>query len=167
MIDELKIDYFSSYKKDIIIYEIYDFLKTLLLILIKIKKFQILHLHTASYWSFRKTSLIITIGKLLKKKVIVQIHGGGFPDYYYKSSIIEKRIIKKIFKETDRIIVLSNFWKYKLDFCDRKKIIVIQNTIYINKNDKDINKKVSNGFFNILFLGDIIKRKGIFDLLIQ
>ena len=73
----------------------------------------------------------------------------------------KKKYVKKTLELSDKIIVLSEEWKeYFKKLVNESKIIVLYNAIVIpNEFKKDFESK------NILFLGRIGERKGIFDLL--
>lgn len=125
-------------------------------------KYDILHVHTASRGSFYRKSIFIIIAMLYKKKIIIHVHGAEFKQFYLdESGNFKKKYIQNIFKIADKVIVLSEEWKdFFSDICDKEKIIVMYNAIIIppkeNKSYKDI---------NILFLGRLGERKGIYDLL--
>ena len=105
------IDYFPTYQQGKKITKIIFYLNSLPLIFKNLKKYKILHVHTASKWSFRRLSLILILGKMFKKKAVVHIHGGGFESYYHKSSNVEKCIIKSVLNISDRIVVLTKSYK--------------------------------------------------------
>ena len=45
------------------------------------REIKIVHIHTASYNSFYRSSIFVMLSKLLGRKVILHIHGGGFKDF--------------------------------------------------------------------------------------
>lgn len=121
------------------------------------KKIEIVHIHTASYISFRRSSWFMHQAKRYKKKVIAHIHGGGFKEYYKKeTSFVEKNLHK-----VDGIIALSETWKDFFTSIGCKKVYVINNIIEPPK----ILPKKNDGKLHFLFLGLITEAKGIFDLL--
>ena len=46
------------------------------------REIKIVHIHTASYNSFYRSAIFVSLSKLLGRKVILHIHGGGFKDFY-------------------------------------------------------------------------------------
>ena len=160
------IEYATTHTKGNIYKKLNFYIINIIKIYFKLKTYDIVHIHTASYWSYRRIFFILLIGKLLSRKIILHIHGGGFYQYLFTSTAFDKYIIKLGFKFSNKIIFLSperlNDFK---KFIPRNKIEIIPNCIapkldykkYIlirNKNPK-----------KILYLGDLIKRKGIYDLL--
>jgi glycosyltransferase involved in cell wall biosynthesis len=72
---------------------------------------KIIHIHTASYWSFVRSIPYVVISKsILNSKVILHIHGAEFHLFYKNSNIFMKAIIKKILRMNDAIIVTSPAW---------------------------------------------------------
>ncbi|EKQ56950.1 MULTISPECIES: glycosyltransferase family 4 protein [unclassified Clostridium] len=136
-------------------------LKALLMHLVNFN-YDILHVHTASRASFYRKSIFIKISKLYKKKVIIHVHGAEFKEFYLdESSSLNKSYIRNIFKLADKVIVLSEEWKeFFLNICDEEKIIVMYNSIIIPPKEQKSYKDI-----NILFLGRLGHRKGVYDLL--
>ena len=119
---------------------------------------RIVHIHTPSYRSFWHTSHYLKLAKLFGKKVILHIHGGGFRDYYYTNP----NWIKTILDKSDCVIALTEKWReFFTETVGCHKVEVVNNVI-----DEPVIKEIkdSNGLLNILFLGFLVDKKGIFDL---
>lgn len=130
--------------------------------LMAIKKYDILHAHMGSLPSFYRKSVFIYCAKKLNKKIIIHLHGGDFQNFYQpKSSIILKKCIKKIFGYADKVIALSASWQEFLStFVESNKIEVIYNGVPVPTNfTKNYHET------QMLFLGRVVREKGIFDLL--
>lgn len=127
------------------------------------KNIKILHIHGASKGSFYRKYIIFFIGKyIFSKRVIYHIHGGGYLAFYNQSNRLLKKHIARFLRGADLVICLSESWKsafaqhFNLD-----NIVVLANPIdQLTFFDKKKNEQVI-----FLFLGDIIKKKGIYDLL--
>lgn len=163
--DNLKIIYISSYidgtSIDKIKAAIWGLFKMLLMLITK--KIDIVHIHAASRGSFRRKINYFLLAKIFNKKVIYHIHGAEFMLYFDEVNSIEKRIITKLLENVDQVIALSNNWKKDLkSIAPKAKIEVIHNPVNVstfclpNKNRKNI---------NVLFMGRLGERKGIYDLL--
>lgn len=143
-----------------IISKLYFFCKGLLLFIIKLLfdgSIKVVHIHTASNSDFKRNSFYAIIAKLFKKKVVLHIHGGGFKDYYNRN----KTFVKSILYEVDAIVALSEYWRrFFAEDLQCKNVFVVHNIIpapnYQPKKEKNI--------FNLLYLGHIYEKKGIFDL---
>ena len=122
-------------------------------------KIKIVHIHTASYNSFRRSALFLRLAKAFRKKVILHIHGGGFKEYYASNPVW----IANILDCSDAIISLSESWRAFL------ASVTFSPQIDVLENIVDCPQKI--GFaktdhrFHLLFLGKIDEQKGIFDLL--
>lgn len=68
-------------------------------------RYDIFHIHACSDWGFLPAVVGITIGRLLKKKVILTYHGGGAEKFFNKYSLLVNYFLRK----TDVNIVLSGF----------------------------------------------------------
>jgi len=166
LIEKLCIKYCATYRDGTKIWKLLFYLFALLKIAISLFEIKILHVHTASKWSFRRLSVILTLGIILNKKIIIHLHGGGFENYFKKASTIEKIWITKIFRNATKVIVLANNQVQVLsDLLNIDHVVVIPNSIFISKKDisgiNNDNKKV----LNLIYLGALVKRKGIYDLL--
>ena len=122
------------------------------------KSIRIVHIHTASYNSFKRSALFISLAKFFKRKVVIHIHGGGFKEYYEKNtSFVHKNLLK-----CDTIVALTEYWKEFFKGLGFKNVIVVPNIV-----DSPIiqEKKYHDDKVHILYLGLITKAKGIYDLL--
>jgi glycosyltransferase involved in cell wall biosynthesis len=124
-----------------------------------LRQYEIVHIHSASYNSFWRKSLYISLANFMKKKTICHIHGGGFRLFYHKN---EARV-KKILAKCDVIVALSESWKMFFENEVGCKNVVIINNIIPYPKIKIVKKTVEICY--LLFLGMIEEKKGIFDLL--
>ncbi len=122
------------------------------------KKLSIVHIHTASYNSFRRSVIFVEVAKMMKRKVIVHIHGGGFRKFY----LTRPEWIYKKLQKADCIIALTDDWKSYFQNELQLPNVVTVNNIVPNPKLKELN---SDGLLHLLFLGAINDQKGIFDLL--
>ncbi len=121
------------------------------------KKVKIIHIHTASEISFYRSTFFLRVSKLFGKNVVMHIHGGAFKNYYNNHKIF----VEKNLKKCDKIITLSQDW---VDFyssigfeCSCVENVIPEPEIYTATN--------SDGLLHMLYLGLIVERKGIYDLL--
>lgn len=135
---------------------------------LSLNKPKIVHIHTSSYAAFWEKSIFVGISKAFKKNVLLHIHGAEFNKFYENSNVIGKYFIRFVLNASDKVIVLSMFWKeFFLQIINDDKISVIQNGINSSKYDHARihveNKKATE--INVLFLGNLVQRKGIYDIL--
>lgn len=119
---------------------------------------RIVHIHTASNNSFKRSALFISLAKYFKRKVVIHIHGGGFKEYYEKNtSFVHKNLLK-----CDTIIALTEYWKEFFEGLGFENVIVVPNIV---DSPTIQERKCDDGKTHILYLGLITKAKGIFDLI--
>ena len=71
------------------------------------RKIKIVHIHTASYNSFKRSAWYVSLANFMRKKVLLHIHGGGFKEYYATNP----QWISSVLNKCDGIITLSESWK--------------------------------------------------------
>ena len=120
---------------------------------------KIVHIHGCSNNSFRRKKYFIIIAKLLGRKVVFHIHGAEFKSFSQNYGV-EKVI--RVLNRCDIIVALSQSWKeYFISSLKQKHVLIINNIVdypVVMQTPK------KDSVFNIVFLGEIGKRKGIFDL---
>lgn len=140
-------------------------LKFFLLALIKIYLFtkknsvEVLYLHTAERGSFFRSEVIIHFFK--KQPIILHHHAAEFEDFYAKLPKLWQKSIDRTLANVDVNIVLSKSMMNSLKSkSPNANFVVLHNAVNVPENNQyNINAK------NILFLGQITKRKGVYDLL--
>lgn len=125
----------------------------------------IVHIHTSHGWSYRRLVTILVGAKLIGKKIILHVHGSEFDRYYHKAGKVERAIIRFGLRTADTVIALSSDWKMKLHTIEpQANILVIRNAVdhsrYLPSTEREIHSPA-----NVLFLGRLGDRKGIYDLL--
>lgn len=125
------------------------------------REVKIIHIHHASRGSFMRKSLLVLIGKTFGKKIILHIHGGGFHNFYKRSRLM-KPVIRWALQTSDAVVCLSGMWKeYYSSTFKLKRLVIINNVI----EEPAVTTHIQNGTLNLLFLGHINQKKGVFDLL--
>ena len=137
------------------------FIKAILLFIyyLVFHNIKIVHIQGASKISFWRAAVLICIAKLLHKKTIYHIHGGGFKSF----SLQHKKAISYVFSKCDVIVALSMNWKrfFEHEF-NLDNVKIIPNIIETpQENHTNRNETI----IQFLFLGKICNEKGIFDLI--
>ncbi len=126
-------------------------------------RYDVVHIHSASWNSFKMRRIFIVIAYLYRKKIIFHCHGGEFKLFYEQSNTLIKRSLNKV----DIIVALSTEWKefFKEKF-PNKKVVIIPNIIPLPKADNHNRSVIDDSdIISLLYLGLINEKKGIFDLL--
>lgn len=126
------------------------------------KSIKIVHIQGAAFASFERNIFFVRVGKIFGKKVIMHMHCADFESYYNPSSH-KQRIVDTI-NACDLYMVLSDSWKSYFESIGVKSNIikVLNNTI-----TPPVVRKIERSpeTFNLLYLGVIGQRKGIYDIL--
>lgn len=163
--NDFNLEMYESYRDGNILYRllfsIYSFIKFLFIY----KKYDIFHIHMASYGSTFRKMLYAKFIKKHNKKLILHIHGAEYLIFYNKLSENKKLKVKRVWESADKIIVLSEQWKKDFfKIFNLENIVVINNGINIKKLKLAISK-VEEKQNNFLLLGRLGKRKGAYDLI--
>lgn len=133
-------------------------------LLITQPQIKIIHIHGASYSSFKRKYIYFKIAKLFNKKIIYHIHSGGFHIFYKEATRKIKNRIHFFIENADCIICLSKRWeKFYLENFTPKKIVIVPNII--SEPKKGVQVKQMNDNTSFLFLGLIDRNKGVWLLL--
>lgn len=130
--------------------------------LVIIPRYDIIHIHMSYGTSFYRKSIIILISKMYNKKVLIHMHGSEFKEFYFdRSNQKQKKYISNILNKCDVMLALSEEWKETLSLImDKNKVRILYNGVKMPCNYKE-----NYDGKNIIFLGALGKRKGIFDLI--
>jgi len=130
------------------------------------RKTKVVHIHTAAGGSFRNHCWYVRAARFFGCRVILHSHASGFKDYFAQAEGKQGSILR-ILNEVDRLVVLSRSWKewfMSIGVSDEGgRIVVLNNIVPIPEESYVVEKRLSDTL-NLLFLGEIGKRKGVFDL---
>lgn len=161
-----KLKYISTWKLSNRVVQIYYLLYSLSAFYFSMcfdKKIQIVHIHGAAYMSFYRKRLFINIASFFKKKIIYHMHAGEFEDFFNRSK--RKNVIIKTINKVDRFLVLSDSWKqYFVGIGVKEDKILVINNVVDPICDVEVHKAYQSRI-NVLFLGLLVKAKGVYDLL--
>ncbi|HNR68453.1 MAG TPA: glycosyltransferase family 4 protein [bacterium] len=127
-------------------------------------RIRILHIHTASHTNFWEKCIYIAVGKLLRKKVIMHVHGSQFELFYHQSRSLTRRLIAYFLGLCNRVIALSQSWfDFFIQFLPAETVSVVRNGIDLRAYQQNDFRKSPEP--SVVFLGEVGTRKGIFDLI--
>ena len=122
------------------------------------RKIKVVHIHTASRNSFRRSVYFAGLARFMRRKVIMHIHGGGFKDYYGRNrSFVEKSLAR-----CDAIIALSDEWGHFYSHDLGHNNVWVVNNLIPAPHPVEM---ADDGILHLLFLGLINEAKGVFDLI--
>ena len=131
------------------------------------KVIRIVHMHSASYGCFYRNFIVfLTTKYVYRRQTIYHMHGSEFKLFYEESNAVLRQLIRFMIENTDVMICLSDSWKtYFTTRFQMKRIEVLRNVIDLPHRSNNVQSKLSTGPLQVLFLGLIGDRKGLFDLL--
>lgn len=134
-------------------------LTSMIWILLKDRNVRIVHIHTASYISFWRSSIFLSVARCFGRKTIIHVHGGSFKEFYRE----HPKSVKKNLGKCSSVIALTESWK---EFF-AKEVGLANVTVVHNVVEPPVlmEKRPDDGAIHALFLGQICKEKGIYDLL--
>jgi glycosyltransferase involved in cell wall biosynthesis len=156
----------STYEKESIRRKLIVYIKAIgtLVILLHREKYDLAHIHIANRGSIYRKFIVTLILRLNNLAYIVHSHNFDnddknqeYPDFYNNSNLLTKLIIKLVYANSSKTILLADvqLFRYK-QLCNN--LTVLNNPIDCNvyfKNDYS-----SHTDLNIIFIGDLSKRKG-------
>ncbi len=110
-----------------------------------------------------KDSVLISLGKIYKKKVIIQLRGSSLLSWYERKNWMIRSYFRSMFSKADGAIVLGESLRYIFEpFLPSEKIYVVPNGANINypPRDSESNK------INLLYFANLMSNKGV-DLLLM
>ena len=129
----------------------------------------LVHVQMASRASFWRKSIVCLMARLARRPYLLHVHGGEFLHFYEKESgRAAQRFIRNIFANAALVIALSEEWRERLlRICPVANVEVLSNAVALpdlaeraNLSERDPVEDTT-----LLFLGDISRGKGTFDLI--
>jgi glycosyltransferase involved in cell wall biosynthesis len=129
---------------------------------IRRENLKFVHIHTCSGFTFWRDCIHMFIGRLLGCQIVWHIHGAYFDRFVGSLNPVRETILRICFENAASVIVLSEEWKRKLQsVAPKARWCIVPNGVDIPQH---VNKAKSDRT-HFLFLGDLSKRKGIYDLI--
>ena len=143
-----------------IIYFVVSYLKIVASIILY--KPDIMHMHMSYKGSFHRKFLIHKLCKCFGVKTVIHLHGGEFERWYNEANVKIQLKVQRLLKECDAFLVLGKKWKKVVENIEPTvNVIVVPNAVHIPRNTI----KWCDKQFRILYMGVLIKKKGIDNLL--
>lgn len=121
------------------------------------------HIHVSSGGSYVRKSMIARMCMGLGNKVVLHIHAGNFHDFLENRSTSSKGKIIRLLGRIDKIVVLSNSWyQYITKYVSPERVEIIGNPAVTLEEGQAAGGQPD---VQLLFVGDICKRKGVYDLI--
>lgn len=121
------------------------------------------HAHAAMRGSFWRKSLFIMTARMFGVPCIMHLHGSEMKTFYNSLSAFGQRLVRWCLEHVEVVIVLSESWRvFVSNAAPKANIVIINNYVAMPRQKKGKNDTFS---FDVLFLGVLGQRKGVYDLL--
>lgn len=123
-----------------------------------------LHIHVAQRTSFFRKAAFALLAYVFRTPYLFHMHGSEFREFYAGSSVFTRSLIRWVLRHAWTVISLSDSWRsWVLSIEPTARVVVVHNPIAIDSEIVGAERKA--GEPNVLFLGRLGQRKGIYDLL--
>lgn len=124
----------------------------------------VVHVHSASRASFWRKSPFLLLSFLSRRPVLFHLHGGGFREFHEREcGSLARAWVRAVFRHAAHVVVLSPRWEAWVRAVEPgARTRVIPNPA---PTVKPWRGKMANDAPMLLFLGAMVEKKGVFDLL--
>ena len=128
---------------------------------------RLVHIHSAQNTSFYRKLVFILIARIFDRPYLFHLHGATFDEFYVEEcGALRKALIRWAFRNAGCVIALTSAWgDWVRTIEPRARVTVIHNPVHIPKTPVVCDRIASDGVLQLLFLGRLGQRKGIYDLL--
>jgi glycosyltransferase involved in cell wall biosynthesis len=123
----------------------------------------------SSKLGFLRDALMIWASRLLGRRLVLHLHGGGYRPFYETQPPWLQRVIAKTVAQADAIIVLGEQLRDQFAFVPNieEKIHVVPNGLPLDLQPKTVRSKSlpTTGALRLLYLSNLIESKGYLTLL--
>lgn len=124
----------------------------------------LLHCHVSMGGSFWRKFALASLGRCFGIPVILHLHGSETKQFYIALPSFAKRIVARQLSAASVVFVLSQSWRsFVLEVAPKAQVVVLPN--YVGLPDEPAEKPSPDANINVLFLGLVGDRKGVYDLL--
>jgi len=119
---------------------------------------------------FIRDYLTVGFAKLLGRRAVLHLHGGGFEDFYTSQKPWLQGLIRANLKRTDTIVVLGGLLKEQF-YCAgefvKPKLVVVPNGLTLGVEEPPAAQKalINGQRIELLYLSSLMPSKGFFDVL--
>lgn len=123
----------------------------------------VLHAHSASRGSFWRKSVLCALARLFRIPYLFHIHSGEFPTFFRNEcGVMARWWVRHTLTAADAVICLSSSWADQMRaIAPGARTMVIGNPVAVPA----LLPPMRTAMRNVLFLGRLREKKGVFDLL--
>lgn len=122
----------------------------------------IVHIHMSFNGSFFRKLLVERSCKKYDVPVVLHMHGSEFKSFYNRCPNFVRRQIQDMLQEVDVVLALGETWKdYFKQIAPEANVLVCPNAVPF----AGVKKRSRKNIFTVVYLGKLIARKGVSDLI--
>ncbi len=126
---------------------------------------RIVHIHSASWRSFKRKAIFLQLARLLRKKILLHVHGGEFQHFFDMASDRQKIWIRLTLERANLVCTVSQSLQTQLrKAAALDKVVLLPNPVDHRKYAPASSDSKAMAP-TVLFLGRLSKEKGAFDLI--
>jgi glycosyltransferase involved in cell wall biosynthesis len=128
----------------------------------------VVHAHVAMRGSFWRKSLFLGVAALCGRPTVIHLHGSEFRQFYEEEcGPFRRSLIRLVLGTATVVIVLSPVWqRYVQEIAPAARIHIVRNFVDLGRLQQQLRASGTVRSTNrLLFLGELGRRKGIYDLL--
>jgi len=123
----------------------------------------LVHIHLSSRASFWRKSVVCLLARLFRRPYLLHVHGSEFAQFYEECPPLARRIVRLVLARADLVMALSQAWRATLQgICPSARIEVLMNAVPLPPPDEA--RRRADRPSTLLFLGEIARHKGVFEL---
>ena len=128
----------------------------------------LVHVNLGDRGSAARKGVVVLLSRLVGAKTVLHLHAAHLTSDYAKAGPVLRWLIRKPFQAATCCVVIGRVWQDWLTVTlgiDPARVSVVYNGVPVTPLPRDDANERPDGVRRILFLGNLIERKGISDLL--
>lgn len=123
----------------------------------------LVHVHLSSRASFWRKSVVCLLARLFRRPYLLHVHGSEFQQFYDECPPLARWIVRLVLAKAVLVVALSEAWRSTLQrMSPRARIEVLMNAVPLPPPDEL--RRRADREPTLLFLGEIARHKGVFEL---
>lgn len=123
---------------------------------------EIVHINTSiNRKAFSRDTVYLAVARVLRRKVVFQIHGGTLPQNLYNTAFAQNQVVRRVLRAADVVVLLS---KEELEeysrFIPGAKLQIIANGIAVDQQ-AEIPERETNHPLRLIYFGRLVPTKGV------
>jgi glycosyltransferase involved in cell wall biosynthesis len=126
----------------------------------------VVHLNLAERGSVYRKAVLLFTAKAVGAPVLLHLHAAQIIDFYQTMPPVGRALVRRMFRSADRVVVLGELWRrWVIDTLGvpPQAVTVVRNGVPATKAGRV--PSAGGAPHRLLFLGNLLERKGISDLL--